>query len=62
VWCLESGGCVEDVIVYKQDAELSFVIVNAGNREKDLKHLKSQFKICDQHALLLYIRKKFSEY
>lgn len=40
VWCLESGGCVDDVIIYKQDSEHFFVIVNAGNREKDLKHLK----------------------
>lgn len=40
VWCLETGGCVDDVIIYKQSAEHFFVVVNAGNRQKDLEHLK----------------------
>lgn len=39
VWCLESGGSVDDLIVYKQGPEDFFVIVNASNREKDLQHL-----------------------
>lgn len=40
VWCHEDGGCVDDLIVYKEAKEKFFVIVNAGNREKDLTHLK----------------------
>lgn len=39
VWCNEQGGCVDDVIVYKQDPEHFFIIVNAGNRQKDLDHV-----------------------
>lgn len=35
------GGCVDDVIIYKEDAEHFFIIVNAGNREKDYQHLAS---------------------
>jgi len=40
VWCHENGGCVDDLIVYRIDQKSFFVIVNAGNREKDLEHLK----------------------
>lgn len=40
VWCLESGGSVDDLIVYKEGLEKFFVIVNASNREKDLEHLR----------------------
>jgi aminomethyltransferase len=39
VWCNASGGCVDDVIIYKQNATNFFVIVNACNRQKDLEHL-----------------------
>lgn len=39
VWSNPQGGCVDDVIVFKIDATHFFVIVNAGNREKDLIHL-----------------------
>lgn len=39
VWCNEQGGCVDDVIVYKSDDTHFFVVVNAGNRQKDLDHL-----------------------
>lgn len=41
VWCDPSGGCVDDVIVYRENAKSFFVIVNAGNRKKDLEHLVS---------------------
>ena len=34
------GGCVDDTIAYKVDSEHFFLIVNAGNREKDFDHLK----------------------
>ena len=40
VWGSESGGSVDDVIVYRVSATDFFVVVNAGNREKDLEHLK----------------------
>lgn len=40
VWCLPSGGCVDDVIVYKENPQSFFAIVNASNREKDLKHVQ----------------------
>lgn len=39
-WAHANGGCVDDVIIYKQNAESYFVIVNASNRQKDLDHLK----------------------
>lgn len=38
--CNDHGGCVDDVIIYKFDPHHFFLIVNAGNREKDLEHLK----------------------
>lgn len=40
VWPNAQGGCVDDVIVYKQSANRFFVIVNAGNRQSDLEHLR----------------------
>jgi len=40
VWCDQSGGCVDDLIVYKEGEDRFFIIVNAGNRDKDLNHLK----------------------
>lgn len=40
VLCNASGGCVDDVIVYKQDAQHFFLAVNASNRQQDLTHLK----------------------
>ncbi len=36
----EQGTCVDDVIIYKQNKSHYFLIVNAGNRAKDLAHLK----------------------
>jgi aminomethyltransferase len=40
VWANEKGGSVDDLIVYKNSDEDFFVIANAGNRQKDLDHLK----------------------
>lgn len=40
VWCNESGGSVDDLLVYKQSLEEFFVVVNASNRQKDLDHLQ----------------------
>ena len=42
VWPTHQGGSVDDVIVYKQDPQHYFVIVNAGNRQKDYEHLKRE--------------------
>jgi aminomethyltransferase len=37
--CYESGGTVDDVIVYRRPDDF-FVVVNASNREKDLAHFR----------------------
>lgn len=44
VWCNSNGGAVDDGIVYKEDAEHFFVIVNAANRLKDHAHFLEQSK------------------
>jgi len=54
VWCMSNGFCVDDVIVYKQDATHFFVIVNAGNRQKDLDHLKKEAAALDVSIRDLY--------
>jgi aminomethyltransferase len=40
VWPNGTGGCIDDLIVYKHDPHHFFVVVNASNRQKDLEHLK----------------------
>lgn len=40
VWCNESGMCLDDLIIYKISSSNFFIVVNAGNRQKDLDHLK----------------------
>lgn len=45
VWCHDEGGTVDDVIVYKTNDTQFFVIANAGNREKDVMHLKTQAQL-----------------
>ncbi len=60
VWCHEDGGCVDDLIVYRLGPEKFFVVVNASNREKDLKHLQKYAKnfqmsvtpLFDHHGIL----------
>jgi aminomethyltransferase len=47
VWCLPSGGTVDDLIVYKQNKEHFFVIVNASNRKKDFDHLMKYSSVYD---------------
>jgi aminomethyltransferase len=42
VWCHENGGCVDDLMIYKQSSEEFAVVVNASNRQKDLEHLRQQ--------------------
>ncbi len=39
VWCTSEGGSVDDLIIYKVNPEEFHVVLNAGNREKDLEHL-----------------------
>lgn len=39
-WCHEDGGTVDDLVIFKEDHEHFFVIVNAANRQKDLDHLQ----------------------
>lgn len=39
VWCAEDGTVVDDLIVYRESSTKFFIVVNAGNREKDLIHL-----------------------
>jgi len=56
VWNKPNGGCVDDVIIYKIDPTHFFVIVNAGNRQKDLDHVKQQSKDFD-----VRIQDKFKE-
>ena len=46
-WCNEQGGCVDDVIIYRQNHEHIFVIVNACNRQKDLDHVIHHARLFD---------------
>lgn len=47
VWCSPSGGCIDDLIVFKHSHERFSVIANASNREKDLAHLKDYTRSYD---------------
>ena len=38
--CLEDGGMVDDLIVYRLGETLYLVVVNASNREKDVAHMR----------------------
>ncbi len=38
--CYEDGGVVDDLIVYRMSSDKYFVVVNASNREKDVKWMK----------------------
>lgn len=39
--CYENGGVVDDLIVYKYSDNKYFIVVNASNKEKDFKWMKS---------------------
>lgn len=46
--CDSQGGCVDDVIIYRQAKDHFFIIANASNREKDFQHFKNfekQFRV-----------------
>ena len=44
--CYESGGTVDDVLVYKRPNDF-LVVVNASNREKDLEHFRENTRDLD---------------
>ena len=44
--CYESGGTVDDVLVYKRPEDF-LVVVNAANREKDLEHFRDNTEDLD---------------
>ena len=44
VMCYDDGGAVDDLIVYKFPGDRYFVVVNASNREKDRKWMKSRLE------------------
>lgn len=39
--CLENGGIIDDLIVYKRDDEQYLLVVNASNRDKDFAWIRS---------------------
>jgi aminomethyltransferase len=46
VVCYESGGTVDDVIVYRREDDF-LIVVNASNREKDLAHFRENTEDLD---------------
>jgi aminomethyltransferase len=40
VMCLESGGIVDDLIVYREGPDAIFLVINAGTTPKDVAHMK----------------------
>jgi len=51
ILCYENGGCVDDLLVYKMADDKYYVVVNAGNRVKDVAwikdHLEGDVKFTD---------------
>jgi aminomethyltransferase len=48
VMCRPDGGIVDDLVVYRFNAERVFICVNAGNRQKDFEWMKAEAKgACD---------------
>lgn len=47
VFCNLKGGAVDDLIIYRHQRNHFSVVVNASNRDKDLKHLQLQAKNFD---------------
>lgn len=44
VFCRPTGKSVDDAIIYRQSQTAFFTVVNAGNRQKDLEHIKEHAK------------------
>lgn len=42
VLCNEEGFCIDDAIIYRVNSTEFFIVVNAGNRTKDLFHLQQE--------------------
>jgi len=42
--CNENGGCVDDLIVYKEAENLYFIVVNAANKDKDFAWIKGHIE------------------
>jgi aminomethyltransferase len=40
--CLSTGGVIDDVIAYRLGPEEFVVVINAANRDKDIRHLREQ--------------------
>jgi len=44
VMCVESGGIVDDLIVYREASDRYFLCVNAGRKDEDVAHITSTLK------------------
>jgi aminomethyltransferase len=42
--CNETGGIVDDLVVYRLGAEKFFLVVNASNTDKDFSHIENELK------------------
>ncbi len=42
--CYDNGTCVDDLLVYKIGDEKYFVVINAGNRDKDVEWIKAHLE------------------
>ncbi|MCM1516682.1 MAG: glycine cleavage system aminomethyltransferase GcvT [Paraprevotella sp.] len=47
----ENGGTIDDLLVYKMEAEKFFLVINAANIEKDYKWIKEQAKAFDVQTI-----------
>ncbi|MGK5594774.1 MAG: glycine cleavage system aminomethyltransferase GcvT [Parachlamydiaceae bacterium] len=56
LFCSESGGTIDDIIVYSLNPEHLLVVVNAANRDKDLNHLMSHLSSFDASVTPLFNR------
>ena len=54
VMCNENGGAIDDLLVYRVDETHFFVILNAGNRQKDLEHIQKYAQSFDVKVLSKY--------
>jgi aminomethyltransferase len=46
LFCLENGNPIDDVLLYREERDV-FIVVNAGNRERDLEHLRKHAEAFD---------------
>lgn len=50
LFCKEDGNPIDDVLVYREERDV-FIVVNAGNRERDLAHLRKHAEGLDCEVL-----------